>query len=116
MKLLLLTLATLVAFTGSVRAETAVPDHFVIGHDNEGEIDADSQTCLAELKDMTKNMKDAREACAARKRHVEAYAVMQGNYKNFVNAFRGLTIEPPGRGDSGSSVHGSQVRPHHRRP
>ena len=52
MKLLLLTLATLVAFTGSVRAETAVPDHLVIGYDNEGEIDANPQTCVAHVKDM----------------------------------------------------------------
>jgi hypothetical protein len=92
MKLLLLTLATLVAFTGSVRAETAVPDYFVIGYDNEGDIDADPQTCVAHVKgivlwDKAEITKAAREVCAARKRHVEAYAALQANYKNFVNAF-----------------------------
>jgi hypothetical protein len=92
MKLLLLTLATLVAFTGSVRAETAVPDHLVIGYDNEGEIDANPQTCVAHVKDMggtdkAEIKKDAKEVCVARKRHVEAYAALQANYKNLVNAF-----------------------------
>jgi hypothetical protein len=46
MRLLILTLATSVAFVGSVRAETAGPDHLVIGYDNEGEIDANPQTCV----------------------------------------------------------------------
>ena len=72
-------------------------------------------------RDKAEIKKDAREVCAARKRHVEAYAALQANYKNFVNAFsddRRLNLPDAvsNRKTSGSSVHGSQVRPHHRRP
>jgi hypothetical protein len=94
MKLLLLTLATSVALAGSVRAETAVPDHLVIGYDDEGEeIDTNPQACVAEVESVTRGekaakiKKDAREVCAARKRRVEAHAALQSNYKKFVNEF-----------------------------
>jgi hypothetical protein len=74
------------------RAETAVPDRLVIGYDNEGKIDASPQACFAHVKDMTlwdkaQTEKGAKEVCAARKRHVDAYAALQGNYRNFVKAF-----------------------------
>ena len=73
-------------------AETAVPDHLVIGYDHEGKIDASAQACLAQVKEITEwdkaqTEKGAKQICAARKRHVEAYAALQASYKNFVKAF-----------------------------
>jgi hypothetical protein len=77
---------------GTAAAETAVPDQLVIGYDHEGKIDASPQACLALVKEITEwdkpqTEKGAREVCAARKRHVDAYAALQANYKNFVKAF-----------------------------
>jgi hypothetical protein len=74
------------------RAETKVPDTITIGYDNEGKIDASPQACLANVKDVTEwdkaqTEKGAKEVCAARKRHVEAYAALQANYKNFVKVY-----------------------------
>jgi hypothetical protein len=74
------------------RAETAVPDSITIGYDNEGKIDASPQACLAHVKEITQwdkaqTEKGAKDVCAARRRHVEAQAALQANYKNFVKAF-----------------------------
>ena len=87
-------LAVLLAlsFVGFARAETKVPDTLVIGYDNEGKIDASPAACLASVKEITEwdtaqTEKGARRVCAMRKRHVEAYAALQSNYKNFVKAF-----------------------------
>ncbi|HKA80366.1 MAG TPA: hypothetical protein VKD43_10040 [Xanthobacteraceae bacterium] len=82
----------LVFLVGGAHAETAVPDSLVIGYDHEGKIDASPQACLAHVKEITawdKAMTDkgAKDVCAARKRHVEAYAALQANYKSFVKAF-----------------------------
>ena len=92
--LLRITFAALasVLLVGVTHAETAVPDRLIIGYDNEGKIDASPQACLAHVKEITawdKAMteKGARDVCAARKRHVEAYAALQASYKNFVKAF-----------------------------
>jgi hypothetical protein len=92
--LLKLTLATLVIIVGggSTHAETVVPDRLVIGYDNEGKIDASPVACLASVKEVTEwnkaqTEKGAKQVCAARKRHVEAYAALQSNYKNFVKAY-----------------------------
>jgi hypothetical protein len=73
-------------------AEAALPDLLTIGYDNEGQIDASAPACLAYVKDVTQwdaAMADqgASDVCAARKRHVEAYAALQSNYKSFVKAF-----------------------------
>jgi hypothetical protein len=77
---------------GAARAETVVPDRLTIGYDNEGKIDASLQACLATVKEITEwdkaqTEKGAKDVCAARKRHVEAYAALQSNYKAFVKAF-----------------------------
>src|SRR5262249_10526267 len=92
----------------------------VIGYDHEGKIDASPQACLAHVKEITawdKAMTDkgAKDVCAARKRHVEAYAALQANYKSFVKAFfRRPAPRPPERGvqpqgpDQG--LHRPQVR------
>jgi hypothetical protein len=86
-------LAVLLAlsFVGFARAETKVPDTLVIGYDNEG-IDASPQACLANVKEVTEwdkaqTERAAKQVCAMRKRHVEAYAALQANYKNFVKTF-----------------------------
>jgi hypothetical protein len=73
-------------------AETAVPDRLAIGYENEGKIDASPQACLAAVKEVTEwdkaaTEKGAKEVCAARKRHLDAYAALQANYKAFVKAF-----------------------------
>ena len=87
------TLAVLVslALAGSARAETKVPDTLVIGYDNE-KVDASPQACLANVKEVTEwdkaqTERAAKQVCAMRKRHVEAYAALQANYKNFVKVF-----------------------------
>ncbi len=77
---------------GSAHAETAVPDRLDIGYDNEGKIDASRRPASPIVKEITEwdkaqTEKGAKDVCAARKRHVEAYAALQGNYKNFVKAF-----------------------------
>ncbi len=74
------------------RAETKVPDTITIGYDNEGKIDASPQACFAHVKDMTQwdkaqTEKGAKDVCAMRKRHVEAFAALQASYKNFVKAY-----------------------------
>jgi hypothetical protein len=81
------------AGVGIGRAEDApVPQQLVLGYDNEGKIDASPQACLAMVKEMTQwdraqTEKGAKEVCAARKQHVEAYAALQATYKSFVKAF-----------------------------
>jgi hypothetical protein len=86
-------IALAVVLAGEIaRAETAVPDRLVIGYDNEGKIDASPAACLASVKEITEwdkaqTEKGAKDVCVARKRHVEAYAALQSNYKNFVKAF-----------------------------
>jgi hypothetical protein len=91
LKFIIIAIAVVLA-GGFAHAETAVPDHLVIGYDNEGKVDASPQACLAYVKEITvwdksQTEKGAKDVCAARKRHVEAYAALQGNYKNFVKAF-----------------------------
>lgn len=71
---------------------TAVPPQLTIGYEHEGKIDATPQVCLAMVKEITEwdkaqTEKGAKDVCAARKRHVDAYNALQANYKNFVKAF-----------------------------
>ena len=85
-------LAVAFACADFARAEAGVPDSLTMGYDNEGKIDATPQACLAYVKEITQwdkaqTEKGARDVCAARKRHVETYAALQANYKNFVKAF-----------------------------
>ena len=91
-KLIIIALAIVLVDGASARAETAVPDHLAIGYDHEGKIDASPKACLALVKEITEwdkaqTEKGAKDVCAARKRHVDAYAALQANYKNFVKAF-----------------------------
>jgi len=76
---------------GSVaRAERALPpEQLTIGYEYEGKIDASPQACLATVKEITEwneadTQRGAREVCAARKKHIDAYAALQTNYRNFI--------------------------------
>ncbi len=71
----------LTVLVNAAHAETAVPDRLIIGYDHEGKIDASPQACLQYVKEITEwdkaaTEKGAREVCAARKRHVDAYAAL----------------------------------------
>jgi hypothetical protein len=73
-------------------AGEAVPDRLTIGYEHEGQIDASMPACLATVKEVTEwdaaaTEKGARDVCAARKRHVEAYAALQSSYRTFVEAY-----------------------------
>jgi len=86
-----------VAGAGAAGAQTgapdrSVPEHLTIGYDHEGKIDAQPQACLAFVKEITEwdkaqTEKGAKDVCAARKRHVDAYNALQATYRNFVKAF-----------------------------
>jgi hypothetical protein len=90
---LALAVLVVIAGTGVVRAQDApVPPQLVLGYDNEGKIDASPQACVAMVKEITQwdqaaTEQGAKEVCAARKRHVEAYAALQATYKSFVKAY-----------------------------
>jgi len=88
------TLAALcaVAAAGLAQAERAQPSEtLVVGYDNEGKIDASPQACLALVKEITEwneadTRRGARDVCAARKKHVDAYAALQASYRLFIRA------------------------------
>ena len=71
-------------------AKEAPPERLTIGYEDEGEVDASWQACLASVKEETEGWskadieKGARKVCAARKRHVEAYAALQSNYRTLM--------------------------------
>lgn len=58
------------------------PDRLTIGYDEEGKIDASPKACLGAVKEITQwneadTQRGAREVCAARQKHVDAYAALQ---------------------------------------
>jgi hypothetical protein len=126
MKAITLALLAACVISQEAYAESTVPTALVIGYDSEGKVDTDFQACLAYVRDVAEWDKaategGAKQVCAARKRHADAYAALQSNYKAFVEAFsQRSTAEPPGRRlqpeDADQSLHGPQVRHHHRRP
>jgi hypothetical protein len=74
------------------RAQDNVPYHFTIGYDNEDKTDASSQACLSHVESVTAwdkvaTEKGAMEVCAARKRHIEAYKMLQTDYRALIEAF-----------------------------
>jgi hypothetical protein len=91
--LLKLALPAVIAFAALAHAEDATfPKHLTLGYDNEGKIDASPQACLALVKEVTQwdkaeSEQGAKQVCAARKRHVDAYATLQADYAQFVKAF-----------------------------
>jgi hypothetical protein len=70
--------------------ETPPPEHLTIGYEDEGKVDVSPQACVAWVKEDTEGWKQteieeaARKICASRKRHVEAYEVLQSNYRTLM--------------------------------
>ena len=69
----------------------APPGTLVIGYENEGKIDASREACIAHVKEVTEwseaeTQRGAREVCAARRKHVDAYAALQSSYRAFIVA------------------------------
>jgi hypothetical protein len=94
MKAAMITLIAACALGQAARAEEKVPSTLVIGYENEGKVDAGPQACLADVKQITEwdkaaTERGAKEVCAARKHHVDAYADLQKTYKVFVDGFSG---------------------------
>ena len=92
MKTMMIALIAIVALAQAARAGDAVPSTLVIGYEDEGKVDASPQACLAQVKDVTEwdkaaTERGAKEVCAARKHHVDAYADLQKTYKSFVDGF-----------------------------
>jgi len=91
---LCVTLALLLSLGSAEHAssqQATPPDRLTIGYDQEGKIDARPQACLADVKEITQwneadSQKGAQEVCAARKKHVDAYAALQAAYKPFIQA------------------------------
>jgi hypothetical protein len=80
------------AGTAGAQVMATVPQQLAIGYEHEGAIDAKPQACLDFVKEITEwdkaqTEKGAKDVCAARKRHVDAYTALQATYKNFVKAF-----------------------------
>lgn len=93
LSLLKIALLVFLAMTAFARAERApISQHLTLGYDNEGKIDASPQACLALVKEITQwdsaeTEQGAKDVCAARQRHVDAYNALQANYAAFVKAF-----------------------------
>jgi hypothetical protein len=89
---LMLALFFVAGSSEATQAQDPVPTKLVIGYDNEGKVNASPQGCLAYVREMTTwdqadTERGAKEVCAARKRHADAYATLQSNYQAFVKAF-----------------------------
>src|SRR5215470_10130471 len=80
-----MTIAALVslAAAGLASGEPArPPETLVIGYKDEGKIDASREACVAHVKEVTEwseaeTQRGAREVCAARRKHIDAYAALQ---------------------------------------
>jgi hypothetical protein len=77
--------------SGPARAQKAPPpERLTIGYEDEGKVDVSPQACVAWVKEDTEGWKQAeiekaaRKICASRKRHVEAYEVLQSNYRTLM--------------------------------
>jgi hypothetical protein len=73
-----------------------IPDRLTFGYEEEGKIDPTESGCEVFVKDMVEwsedEMKRAiKEVCAARRKHVEAYADMQKSYALLVAQIRADT-------------------------
>jgi hypothetical protein len=92
MKTVMIVLIVVSVLNEAAHAENAVPSELIIGYDSEGKVDPSPQACLAHVKEVTEwdkaaTERGAQQVCAARKRHADAYAALQSNYKAFVEAF-----------------------------
>jgi hypothetical protein len=94
MKTLMVALIAVCTFSHAARAEETVPSALIVGYEDEGKVDASPQACLAHVREVTEwdkaaTERGAKEVCAARKHHVDAYADLQKTYKVFVDGFSG---------------------------
>jgi hypothetical protein len=85
-------------------ARKPLPDHLTFGYDEEGKVDASPAACEAVVKETVEwgpeETKQAiKDVCAARKRHIDAYAAIQKSYKALAKE-----IEPDHRIDPASAV------------
>ncbi len=88
------TLAALVSLAAAGLAlgeRAAPPETLVVGYEDEGKIDASPQACVAHVKEVTdwseaETQRGAREVCAARRKHIDAYAALQASYRAFIRA------------------------------
>jgi hypothetical protein len=92
MKTVMIVLIVVSVLNEAAHAESAVPSELIIGYDSEGKVDPSPQACLAHVKEVTEwdkaaTERGAQQVCAARKRHADACAALQSNYKTFVEAF-----------------------------
>lgn len=92
MKAAVIALIAACALGQAARAEDVVPSTLVIGYEAEGKVDAGPQACLAAVREVTEWDKaategGAKDVCAARKHHLDAYADLQKTYKVFVEEF-----------------------------
>lgn len=81
-----------------------LPAELTFGYEGEGKVDASPKACEAAAREMVEwteeeTKKAAAEICAARKRHVEAYAAIQKSYKALVR-----NIEPDHRLDPPAAI------------
>lgn len=88
-RMLILMTALLVAAAAPVLAQderTPMPPTLTFGYEDEGKIDATPAGCEVAVKEIVEwpepQLSEAvKDVCAARKRHVEAYAAIQKSYK-----------------------------------
>lgn len=84
----LLLAASLVTHGPALAGDEPMPKTLVIGYDEEGKVDASEDACrvfVTETVEWEKPEVDqaVRDVCAVRKRHVDAYASLQGAYQTF---------------------------------
>jgi hypothetical protein len=85
-----LSLAIVGIALGTAHGERAQPpETLVIGYDDEGKIDASPPACLKTVKEITEwneadTQRGARQVCAARQKHIDAYKALQANYRTFI--------------------------------
>src|SRR5262245_30155227 len=82
-------LLTVVGGSTASSEQAMPPEGLTIGYQNEGRINASPQACVAHVKEVTEwneadTQRGAHEVCAARKKHIEAYAARQGSYRTFI--------------------------------
>ena len=92
MKMLTFAPLFVLGLSEATQAQDRVPTKLVIGYDDEGKVDPSPQACLAYVREVTTwdqadTERGAKDVCAARKRHADAYATLQSNYRDFIKAF-----------------------------
>ena len=109
---MLRTLLLLVAFLFAAPASSfaqggerkPLPAQLTFGYEGEGNVDASTAACEAVVKETVEwgpeeTKQAVKDVCAARKRHVDAYAAIQKSYKALAKE-----IEPDHRIDPASAV------------